>query len=288
MPIRHILVALLTVAVWGFNFVFIKLALHDMPPLMLTAARFLFTALPAAIFVPRPKIAPKLLIGYGLAIFAFQFGFLFCGMKLGMSAGLASMVMQTQVFFTIGFSALILHERPKFATILGALIAFAGVAVVGFHASNDVNVAGLCLLLLGASSWATGNVISKKIGAVNPIALVIWGGLVATPPLVILSLLVEGPAAITESVSHISLIGYASLAYIVYISTHLGFSLWAWLLRQYNASVVAPFTLLVPIFGFLGSWLFLHEQMQAWKLLAALLVVAGLCVNLFGSRRKAN
>jgi O-acetylserine/cysteine efflux transporter len=280
MPPRHLLVALLTVALWGFNFIFIKLALLEVPPLTLSALRFIFTALPFVFFIPRPKVNWLPLIGYGVSIFAVQFGMLFCGMKLGMSAGLASMVAQTQVFFTIGLSAIIFKERPKLSKLVGAFIAFSGVALVGFHSSQDVSVPGLILVLIGAFSWGTGNVISKSLGPVNPIALVVWGALMAILPLTLLAWTMESHE-ITALSTHFSAVTVWSLVYIIYMSTHVGFSLWAWLLRHYPASSVAPFTLLVPIFGFLGSVLVLHETLPDWKIYAAILVVVGLCVNVY-------
>nr|AIA17778.1 EamA-like transporter family [uncultured bacterium] len=285
MPKRHLFIALFTVAIWGMNFIFIKLALREIPPITLSALRFLFTALPLVFFLRRPQVKWFALIGYGLAIFAVQFGMLFYGMKLGMSAGLASMVAQTQVFFTIALSAVFFHERPKFTKIIGALIAFSGVALVGFHSSQDVSVPGLILVLIGALGWGTGNVVSKSMGPVNSVALVVWGALIATPPLSFLAWLLERNEIAVIDFAHLSSVTVWSLIYIVYASTHVGFSLWAWLLRQHAASSVAPFTLLVPVFGFLGSVLILHETLPDWKVHAALLVVGGLCVNLYNFER---
>jgi O-acetylserine/cysteine efflux transporter len=287
LPIRHLLIALLVVAVWGINFVFIKIALLEIPPFTLAALRFFFVAFPAVFIVPRPKVPWVSLIGYGLTNFAFQFGFLFLAMKLGMSAGLASMVLQVQVFFTMGLAVIFFNERPNKIKIVGALIAFSGVLLVGLHSDKDVNLLGLILLLCGAFSWASGNIISKSLGAVNPLAVVIWGGFIAFPALSILAWVVEGSNAISSvQLSHISFATIGSLAYIVYISTLFAYSLWSWLIREYGASNAAPFTLLVPVFGFLASALLLNEKLADWKILAGALVVSGLCVNVFGSRKR--
>lgn len=207
-------------------------------------------------------------------------------MRMGMSPGLSSMIVQVQVFFTMGLSVFLFNERPGFLKILGAVIAFSGVAFVGLHTSDDVNVLGLMVLLLGSFSWALGNVTVKSMGSeVNPLALVVWGGLMASPFLVVMALVMEGPAVVLSSLAGMTAVGFWSLAYIVYASTHIAYSLWSWLLREYNASTVAPFSLLVPVFGFLSSAWFLGEQLPAWKLEAAVLVVGGLAVNLAGGRR---
>lgn len=285
MPPRHLLVALLTVAVWGVNFTFVKIALRDFPPFTLAAARFFLVAFPAVFFLPRPKVKIGMLAGYSATIFVLQFAFLFTGMRAGMSAGLSSMILQTQVFFTIGLSAIFLGERPNAVKLLGAAIAFTGVALVGLHSDHDVNLPGLLLLLGAALSWAAGNIFAKALSAVNVLALVVWAGLLAFPPLLLAALGLEGTAAFT-GLTAVSAPAFLSLLYIVFISTHLGYSLWSWLLRQHSASTVAPFTLLVPIFGFVSSSVILGEGFPAWKIYAALLVVGGLVVNVYGSRKR--
>ncbi|MES2770250.1 MAG: EamA family transporter [Bdellovibrionota bacterium] len=288
MPFKHILIAILTVAVWGFNFVSIKLALHDIPPITLGFLRFFFTALPFVFFIPRPKVKWIALAGYGITIFALQFGFLFTGMRLGMSAGLSSMVLQVQVFFTIGLASIVFKERPGPLKIIGAVVAFAGVAMIGLHTSKEVNILGLLMLILGAFSWASGNIISKSLGPVNSFALVVWGGLVAFPFLGILAYFAEGADQLLfTNISAISSSTWWALVYIVYISTHVGFSLWSWLLERYSASNVAPFTLLVPVFGFLGSAIILKEEITDWKIHAGLLVITGLCMNIYDIRRRS-
>jgi O-acetylserine/cysteine efflux transporter len=280
------MLAVLVTALWGLNFVFIKFALIEVPPFTLVALRFIFTALPAVLILPRPEISWSLLFAYGLTTFALQYVFLFSGMKLGMSAGLSSMVLQVQVFFTIGLSALFLKERLEPTKLFGALIAFLGVVIVGMHSSQDVNVLGLILLMFGALSWATGNVISKHIGNVNPLSLVCWGGLTTVPVLLVMALLFEGSSGF-RAIPNLSVVAVGSFAYIVLISTHLSFSLWGWLLQKNSAATVAPFALLVPVFGFLGSATILREEITDWKVYAGVLVVSGLCINIFASRKKS-
>lgn len=285
MPLRHLLVALITVAAWGMNFVFIKMSLREIPPITLGVLRFFFTAFPAILFLKKPDVNWKSLAAYGTTIFALQFGFLFSGMYLGMSAGLSSMILQVSVFFTIALSAIVFKERPSFLKVFGAAISFCGVALVSLNTSQDVNLMGLLLLLCGAFSWATGNIIAKTLGAANPLSLVVWGGLFATPPLFIFGWSVEGVEPLLKLFSYSSTTLW-SLVYIVLISTHLGFSLWSWLLKRHSASTVAPFTLLVPVFGFLGSSLILGEKLEIWKLQAALLVIVGLGLNVYAARKR--
>ncbi len=284
---RHLLLALVVAAIWGVNFAIIKLGLRQVSPLGLGVARFFLAAFPWVFFIRRPDVPFRLLAGYGLMIFALQFGLLFTGMKVGMSAGLASLILQLQVFFTIGFSVALLGERPSVWQICGALLAFCGVGLVAAHVGGEVTPAGLALLVGAAAAWGGGNVVSKRISqtnaAVNVLGLVVWGSLVALPPLLIVAVALERETFLA-SFTGMDWISAGSIAYIVYLSTLFGFAAWSGLLGLYPVSTVAPFTLLVPVFGFLGSAVLLGEPVQDWKLVASALVIAGLCLNLFGPR----
>jgi O-acetylserine/cysteine efflux transporter len=284
LSVRHLLLALLIVTIWGSNFVAIKLALHDLPPLLLGAVRFVFVALPAVFFLRRPAIPVGRLLTYGFSMFGFQFGFLFLGMKLGVPAGLASLVLQFQVFVTMALAAVVLKERISFAQISGALLAGAGFVVVGLHTSGDVTVAGLACVLLAAVSWGFANFTSKRLGQVNPLALVVWGSLVVPVPMALASYVFEGPELIVRSLTHLGGPAIWSVAYIVYLSTLVAYSLWSWLLARHPATTVTPFALLVPVVGLLSSALLLGETLPPWKVAAAALVITGLAINVFGSR----
>lgn len=284
LPLRHLLLALLVVSIWGANFVAIKVALRELPPLLLCAVRFTLVAVPLVFLIPRPAVSWRQLTVYGLTMFALHFGFLFLGMKLGMSAGLASLTLQFQVFVTLALAAFTLRERISWVQIAGALIAFAGFAIVGAHTGGEVTLAGLVCVLLGATSWGYANLASKRLGPVNPVALVAWGSVVVPVPMLLASLAFEGPRAIAQSLTHLHLATLLSVAFIVYISTHVAYSLWSWLLSRHPASSIAPFTLLVPVVGMLSAAVFLGEPLPGWKLQAATLVIAGLSLNLFGPR----
>ncbi len=286
-PFRHLLLALGVVAIWSVNFVAIKVALRELPPLLLCAVRFILVAVPLVFFLPRPAVPVPKLVLYGLTMFALHFGFLFLGMKLGMSAGLASLTLQFQVVVTLTLAAAVLRERIAPVQILGALVALGGFSVVAVHTGGDVSLAGLACVLLGASSWGYANFISKRLGPVNPLALVVWGSLVVPVPMLAASAIFEGPALIAHSLAHLGRETLLAVGFIVYASTHLAYSTWSWLLSRHPASSVAPFTLLVPIFGLISSALYLGEPLPLWKLQAGALVLTGLALNVFGVRALA-
>lgn len=286
MKIRDIAAVLLVVSIWGFNFVVVKVGLREVPPLLLGALRFLLVAFPAVFFLRRPPRFGLVML-YGLVMFGMQFAFLFVGMHLGVSAGLASLALQIQAFFTILLASLWLKERPTPLQLIGCLVAAAGLVVVGVHVGGDVTLAGLACLMVAAAAWAVANLMSKAIGKVEMLALVAWGGLAAPVPLLAASLVFEGPATVLHAVTHMSPVAWGAIAYSVYPSTLVSYTIWSALLNRYPVSTVAPFTLLVPIVGIASSALVLHEQISSWKVLAAVLVLAGLMLNVFGPRLAA-
>jgi O-acetylserine/cysteine efflux transporter len=280
----HTLAALLVAAIWGTNFVAIDILLRDVPPIFATVLRFFFAAVPAIFFIRPPKTSVRNVILYGAFMFAGHFGFLFIAMRAGLSAGLASLILQVHVFITIMLAVIFLRERPNIFQIIGAALAFTGIAFVATQRGGDITAAGLAFVLLAALSWGTANLLSKQIGSVNMLALIVWGSFATLPPLLVLSLVLEGPAQALAALTGMKWITFAALAYIVYISTWIGFTIWSTLLSRYPTATVTPFALLVPIFGMLSSALALGESLEPWKFVAATLVLSGLAINVFGPR----
>ncbi|MGZ3158260.1 MAG: EamA family transporter [Burkholderiaceae bacterium] len=284
MKTLDILAALLVVLIWGANFVVIKLGLQELPPILFTALRFIFAAFPLVFFVKRPAIPWKLLMGYSLFQFALQFTLLFSGIKLGFPPGLASLVIQLQAFFTIGLAVLILGERPAVMQLIGALIAFCGMALVASQLEARATTIGFLMVITGGFCWAVANVVTKQIGSVNPLALVVWAALLASPPLVFASLVMEGTGAWIAVASKLNGLSVGAVMFQSYANTILGFGIWAILMRKYPTATIAPFTLLVPVTGMLSAAIVLNEPLQWWKIAAGLLVLLGLACNLFGTR----
>lgn len=281
----HLFLILLTVAVWGMNFVAIKLGLQEISPMLLCCVRFFLTSMPTIFFVPFPKTALKNVAFYGLVTFALQFTILFMGMRAGVSVGLTSLLLQTQVFFTILLAVLFLGERVKPLQLLGALVSFLGIALIGVNVSGTMTFSGLALILCSAFCWGSGTVIAKSIGRINMVSLVVWGGFIAWPPLLLLSCLLEGPAAVFDTLRHLSWVSIGAVGYIAYFSTVFAFGMWNWLVSRYPLAMLTPFTFLIPLFGLASSVLILGETLDSWKIYAAILIITGLSINLLASRR---
>lgn len=284
MPLKHTLLAILVAAVWGCNFIFVKLGVHEIPPLLLCAGRFLLASVPAILFVPWPRHSFKMIALYGLIMFALQFSLVFTGIAVGMTAGMASLVGQTAVFFSIGFAAIFIGELPTRWQIIGALLSFSGIALAATHLDSNMTLEGFLLVIGAAAALGLGTLLNRKLGQVNVASLIAWGSLIAFPPLLIFSLWMEGTQIITEAIQHTSWVALISLLYIVYASTWIGYGAWSFLLGRYPVSAVVPFSLLVPVFAMLGSSLFLGESFEPWKMTVAALVIGGLGVNLLVPR----
>lgn len=284
------LLALLVVIVWGLNFVVIKVGLHNMPPLMLAGLRFVLVAFPALLFVARPKVPMRLLLGYGLTISFGQFAFLFSAIKFGMPAGLASLVLQAQAFFTIVLGAVAFGERLQLKQVLGITLAVFGVLVLAESSLNgqDVTLLGFMLTLAAALSWACGNIFNKKImqhpSRPGVMSLVVWSALIPIVPFMVASLIFDGPAVMVQSLVQIDITTVLSLIYLAFVATIIGYGIWGTLLGRYETWRVAPLSLLVPVVGMASAALLLDETLNGLQLLGAALIMAGLYINIFGFR----
>lgn len=277
---RHLWLALVVVAIWGSNFVVIKLALAHLPPLLLATLRFALAAVPLVLLVRRPPVSWGNLALYGLAIGVGQFGLLFFVMTRHISPGLASLVIQSQVFFTVGLAMLLSGERVRPYQVVAALIAVAGIVLIASRTDGQTTPLGLALTLAAALSWAVGNIASRAAGPVDVLAYVAWSSLLAVPPLAVLSLTLEGWPRIAAGLVQADWATWAAVLWQSVGNTIFGYGVWAWLLARYPAATVAPFSLLVPVFGMGASAFWLGESLPGWKLLAAALVMGGLALNL--------
>lgn len=278
------LFAAVVIVVWGLNFVVIKVGLQGVPPMLLAALRFTLVAFPAVFVVKRPKVRVGALLAYGATISFGQFALLFSALHAGMPAGLASLVLQSQAFFTLGFAALLLGEPVRKASLMGLSLAALGLMVIGAAAGHSVGALGFCLTLAAASLWGLGNIVVKRIGKVDMLGLVVWGALVPPVPFLCMSLWLEGPARMTEALQHLDRSSVLVVLYLALGATLVGYGLWGRLLSRYPASQVAPLSLLVPVVGILSASLFLHEALTGAQAAGAVLVMMGLVVHVLGAR----
>jgi O-acetylserine/cysteine efflux transporter len=280
---RDILAAVSVAVVWGLTFIAIKIGVGETSPLMLSALRFVFASVPAVFFIAPPMAPAWKVVLYGLLIGVGQFGVLFVAIRQGFPVGLASLVIQAQVYFTILLAWIALGERPKRTQAIGAGVAFAGMAVIGLNRLAGASLGPFLLVVLAALFWGAGNVVAKTAGRIDALALTVWSSLAAPLPLLALSLAFDGTGPLL-GLAHPTWRLAVSVAVIAYAGTVFGFGLWAQLLAHYSAATVAPFALLVPVVGMAAGALLFAEPLQPVELCGAALVMAGLALNVFGDR----
>ncbi|MGW0823647.1 EamA family transporter [Streptomyces sp. NPDC002845] len=275
----HLTLAVLVAAVWGVNFTVIEIGLDHFPPLLFSALRFLAAALPAVFFVGRPKVAWKWIVGVGLVLGAAKFGLLFVGMDAGMPAGLSSLVLQIQAVFTALIAFAVLGERPTGVRLSGMAVALSGVALAAVDEGRGGPLAAFALVVAAAACWGLSNVLTRKASPPDALNFMVWVSTVPVLPLLALSLLLEGPATDLAALRALDWQGAGVILYVAWITTVFGFGVWGWLLRHHPASTVAPFSLLVPVFGMSSAALFLGEPISGLRWAAAALLVGGVALT---------
>jgi O-acetylserine/cysteine efflux transporter len=284
MPLRHVALAVLVAAVWGCNFVAIRWGLDAYPPLLLIALRFAISAAPV-LFVPRPQIPWPRFLTLALFMFVLQFAFLFAGMELGMTPGMASILMQSQAFLTPAFAMIALGEKATARQIAGGAVALAGLALVATTVDASMTVVGFLLTLAAAASWAVGNVMQKSIGPVDRFALTLWLSLVPPIPALIASIALEGD--VVGAVMNTGWRDVGALLYLAVVSTWFGYVCWGRLLSLYPMAAVSPYALLIPIFGMASSALVFGERFGPERLGGAALVMLGVAIATLSFRRRS-
>jgi O-acetylserine/cysteine efflux transporter len=288
--------ALFIVVSWGLNFVVMKWGLASWTPFQMGAARYLLAAFPLLLFI-RPRGLPwRWVLLYGVAQGIGQFGFLFTALKLGMTASLASVLMQTQVFFTALFGLLFLHERMNRAQLVGlalaalALLCFAMHFITGAAIQSSVTVLAFALNLCAAASWAASNIVARKAQQAAPgydaLAFVVWSSAVPIIPFVLLSATLDTGSVqeVIQSLMQAPWTAWAAAAYLGWIATIAAYAMWTNLLKRHAANRVAPLSLGVPVVGIAAGMLLLGESVSAWQWAGVACVGAALAVVLFGAR----
>ena len=278
--VRHLLLALSVVGIWGTNFVVVKLGLAHLPPLLLAALRFSLALMPAVFFVPRPTASIRNLALYGLLIGVGQIGLLYVAMDGHISPGIASLVVQTQVFFTIALSMRLSGERLRPVQWLALLLAGTGLLIILLHTGGMATGLGVLLVLIAALSWAGGNMTARQSGATKMLAYVVWSSAFAVPPLFALSFAIDGWDVDLAALREAGPATWSAIAWQAWGNSLFGFAAWGWLLARHPAATVMPIALLIPVFGIGASALWLGESLPTWELVAAALIVTSLAVNL--------
>ena len=277
-PVRDRLLAVLVAVLWGLNFIAIDLGMADLPPLMFLAVRFVFVVFPAILFVPKPAAPLRTVLLVGLFMSLGQFSLLYLAISLGMPAGLASLVLQAQVLFTVLLAWFGLRERPRGEQLAGVLVGTVGLGVIAVAHGVSAPIVPLLVTVGAAAAWAVGNVLVRHAKVTSGLSMVVWSGLVVPIPALALSLLIDGPSAVAHGFASFGWTAVLGTAYTVVAASLIGYTLFNGLLARHPATSVVPYILLVPIVGIASAWLVLNEVPSQGELIGAAIMLAGVAV----------
>src|SRR5215207_8625863 len=286
MPLKDSLLAVLVVTIWGTNFVVVDAGLEGVPALLFLAMRFVVVLLPAVFLLPRPQARWQDVAAVGAFMSLGQFGLLYLALEADMPPGLASLMLQAQVLFTVLIASLTIGERPSRRQLMAVLVGGVGLVVVAFGRSAATPLVALMLTLAAALSWAVGNVLSRRVRSASGLSLTVWSGLVVPVPAVLLSLLVDGPAEVGHALTHLPVSALLATAYTAYLASLVGYGLWNHLLGRHPAAAVVPFALLVPVVGMLAAWVVQGETPNLAESLGGVLLLLGVAATTLRGRAR--
>ncbi|MGG7557368.1 EamA family transporter [Pseudomonas sp. ES3] len=278
---KHLVLAILVTLVWGVNFPITKLGLRSIDPFVLTGIRFALAAIPLVFFIKRPAIKFSYVVAYGFIFGLGMWGVINYGIQVGVSPGIASLIIQLSVFFTMGWGALLFKEKLRRAQLIGALLALVGLAGIISTQQGEHAILGVLLIVLSAVAWSVGNVIIKTSGVKEIFSFMVWASLFPPIPLFFIAWLMQGAAPFENLQSSLDLTAVLSIIFQVYLATH--FAYWGWnsLLKLYPVSTVAPLSLLIPVFGIGSSMLIIGEHISIPNLISIAIIIMGLAVGLY-------
>ncbi|WLG90517.1 EamA family transporter [Pseudomonas cucumis] len=278
---KHLVLAILVTLVWGVNFPITKLGLRSIDPFVLTGIRFALAAIPLVFFIKRPAIKFSYVAAYGFIFGLGMWGVINYGIQVGVSPGIASLIIQLSVFFTMGWGALLFKEKLRGAQLIGALLALVGLEGIISTQQGEHAILGVLLIVLSAVAWSVGNVIIKKSGVKEIFSFMVWASLFPPIPLFFIAWLMQGAAPFEHLQSSLDFTAVLSIVFQVYLATH--FAYWGWnsLLKLYPVSTVAPLSLLIPVFGIGSSMLIIGEHISTPNLISIVIIIMGLAVGLY-------
>ena len=278
MNAKHVVMAFFIVVLWGLNFVALKIAVLSLPPIFLAGLRFLLISIPWIFFVEKPKVSKRQFITLPITLGVLQYSLLYYGMSTGLSAGLSAVILQTQSFFTVIMSTILIKEKPRLNEILGLLIGALGVIILLINNNGDFKIEAVLIILAAAISWGIANIQLKNLGNVNMVSFLIWISPFAAIVLFIISFILEYDLVLNIDFSNVEIKVFLSIFYTAYLSTVIGFTMWQYLLNKYKSVQITPYGLLVPVTGSIFGYIILSEVLEIYQIIAGIVIIIGLMV----------
>ncbi|ELE5892183.1 EamA family transporter [Vibrio fluvialis] len=283
---RDLLLIISVMAIWGFNFSMIKLGVSEMDPLLIAAARFFCATFPIIFFVRKPNVQWRYLMAYGLVFGTGIWGMASCSITFGLSSGMASVLLQTDVLTTVLVGVLLYKEVISARMAAGIVVSVVGLVVSIIYTNGNVTLAGVVFIMISAICWPLAGVIVRKSGTRSAFAFNIWGMLFAPLPLVALSVAMNGWDVLSNTYQQWNSNAWISVLFQAYPTTVFGYWVWNKMVLKYPMSQLAPMTLLVSVFALLSGYAIYDEQLSLAQWVSCSTFLLGIGLVLYPQNKK--
>ncbi|MFO1127977.1 MAG: EamA family transporter [Rhodospirillales bacterium] len=276
--------ALLVIVIWALNFIFGKVGLSELPPLLMLALRFVLVTVLLLPFLGRIRRRQwRLVVAVSVVLGVCHFGLMFFGLA-HVGAGPAAIAIQLTVPFSAILGWVCFGERIGRVQLAGMAMAFCGVyllagepAGTATEAASRASNSWYLLAVTGAAfAWAVANVLIKRLGPINVFTLNGWVALIAAPHLLAASLLLEhGQAA---AIAAAGWRAWSAVVFMAVASSIVAYGLWYFLIERYPMNRVVPMTLLSPVLAVVFAVLLLGETLSATMVVGGILTLGGVAV----------
>ena len=280
---RHLALLIGMNLIWGMNLIASKIGVGQFPPIFFTSLRFglLVVCLLPLLRIHRGQmiyvVAGVVLTGPA------AFALLFTGLYLTKDASTVAIATQLGVPFSTLMSVWLLGEKIRWRRILGIVLAFAGVVVIGFDPRVFAYLEGLALVVLSCAVSSLGLIFIKKMKNIPALQLQAWIAVIGGPMLLLVSLALESNQ--WTAVQNADWRGWSALLFTTVLSSLVAHTGWYYLVSRYPVTSLAPITLLSPLFGVFFGVTLLGDQMTARMLLGGAITLIGVFIVVMREKR---
>lgn len=276
MSLKHKLMAVAVVVCWALNMILVKHGLDEIPPMLMSALRFMLVAVLVVPFTRLSREQMPWVLAVSVTFGLFHFGVLFLALSMA-EAGTASILVQLGAPIATVLASLIFHERLGPMRIAGIGLSVLGIAIIAAGPTIPAPLP-FTLLIVSATGWAVTNLIVKSAPSIRPLTMMGWSSMFAVPQLLVLSWLFEGDR--WSQVAHAGVAGWSSVVYSAVMSSIIAYGAWYWLLQRHSVNRVVPFSMLNPLLTVIFGIVLLGDVPAPVKIVGTLVMLAGVALIL--------
>ena len=247
MAFKHLIFLFFICLIWGFTFVAGKASVTELPPIFFSALRYMLITVVLLSFLKPVKGKMREIAFISVTMGSLHFALFYGGMSVASNVSSVAVATQLGVPFSTILSIIFLGEVVRWRRWLGIILAFAGIMIISFDPQIVNERLGLFLVLGAVLCASFGTIVMKSVTHIGVFQMQAWIGMMSWPPLLLVSFLFEhGQVEALQTASWMTVGGIFYTALGASLIGHAGMY---YLLQRYDVSVVAPLTLMAPIFG---------------------------------------